>query len=174
MPPVDSSESTSAFTDRLKVLYIRKSIPRSEWILDLEEKFLEERDIIFSLAVKELRELVENKFEFIIPADTTTFMVDYNSHLNTIGQFVSDRCELGSANKEHKRDLLACYKEYAKANAFTSIATDDIFFDAITKIEGVKKSKIWNNGCSLAGYWGIKLKSNCFDIPPEEDVNESS
>jgi len=160
LPFISEEEVTSAFVDRLVVLRFIKSIPKEKWDTELLNKLIAEKNIIFSLAVLTLNELINNNYQFAKPQDCQAFLDDYRDELETADSFIENCCVLDPDSKVHKNILYAAYVKYCNDNCVSNCYDSDVFSKKIEGREGIEKTRFRQNGNPLAGFKGIGFKLN--------------
>ncbi len=157
LPVVKSQDTTEAFISRLVILYFPNSISEAERDLELSKKLYHESDIIFSLAVNELNELVESGFRFELPQEESEQLLEYKENSTHIESFIDDRCILSPELKSSTKTLYDAYINYCKDNCFTPYGMQT-FAAAIRNSRNLTKTKITVNGIQSRGFKGIDIK----------------
>ncbi len=157
LPVIKSQDTTEAFISRLVILYFPNSISEAERDLELSEKLYYERDIIFSLAVNELNELVESGFRFELPQEESEQLLEYKENSTHIESFIDDRCILSPELKSSTKTLYDAYINYCKDNCFTPYGMQT-FAAAIRNSRNLIKTKITVKGIQIRGFKGIDIK----------------
>ena len=163
LPPIQNEEISSAFADRLTILYFPNQVPVGERDVDLLNKLIKEKNIIFSLGIDTLSDLISSNYEFIVPNDSKEILSDYSYQQFSIDEFLDESCELGPDYRIHTSDLYAAYKSFCQSNAIDAISVN-LFSQKIGTIKGVKASRFHIDGSkSLRGFTGVTLKHNLQD-----------
>lgn len=174
LPPIKNEDFSSAFVDRIVILNFPREIPREERDYELLDHLIDESDVIFSLAMKELRELVQNNFSFEIPDDSKEILADYSFQPLHIDTFVEEHCELGEEFRIHTRDAYAEYKNFCRQNMVNPIS-EALFSQKLCCINGVRSSRFRIDGSqSLRGFCGIKLKDDTIRKIPNGDTENDN
>ena len=120
------SDHTSAFLNRICILIFGKSIPVDKQDKNLSKKLWKERDVIFSLAMEELRKLKKNKFQFVVSEDSKKFLQNYEKMQNSVDSFVEEFCEFGKDNYLAITNFRNIYSAFCHENAFEVLKDEDL------------------------------------------------
>ncbi len=156
MPPLKSQDTSQAFVSRLVFLIFPKEIPENERDAELVDKLYAERDVIFSLAIKELMKLIQNGYRFEMPVLSQARIQSFMEQNNQIYDFLSEYCVFGSEYKVFSRDLYHAYEKFCKDNCLFA-HNQTAFLDAVSMREGVVRNRVRINGERLRGFEGIGL-----------------
>lgn len=157
MPEIKDIETTKAFTDRLIFLIFNRSTPEEEIDHNLEEKLINEIDILFTKATIALRYLIEENFKFIIPNDSKSYLEDYSNNQNHIKEFVNECCEINDGEKVHTKILYKAYQKFCEDNCISPY-TQNKFSEYIIAIEGVQRTRFRQDGVNARGFNGVNIK----------------
>lgn len=157
MPALKTQDTTQAFVSRLIFLIFPTEIPEENRDVNLVDKLYEERNTIFSLALKELRKLIESKFKFEVPALSAKQMQNYVSQNNQINDFLNECCEFGAEYKVFSRNLYDAYKTFCTENCLFA-HSESSFLNTITGMKNINHGRIIIGGKRLRGFVGIGLK----------------
>lgn len=127
---VDFTFMDDAILDRLVYLIFNKTIPEEEIDLDLERKLLEEKDIIFSMALDSLKGLIRDKYDFKMAPIAEEHIRHRRYLIHTAESFLDEKCKLSKSGKVTKRALFAAYKAFCKANALKADGRNT-FYDKV-------------------------------------------
>ena len=163
MPDFAGVELNNSLTNRLAVIRFLGIVLPENVNRNLLEELRTEKDIIFSVAVKTLPELMKNQFRFTVPASTSEFMGAYARSLNSVALFVVECCEVVAGAKVFSRTLYSAYGEFAKNNVLY-LHSEHEFGMQVRSLRNVVNKKIRIGKISLQGYEGIGLKKNLIDL----------
>ncbi|MBQ7109062.1 MAG: hypothetical protein IJN99_01720 [Clostridia bacterium] len=163
VPALKTQDTTQAFVSRLIFLIFPKEIPVDERDPKLVDKLYAERDVIFSLAIKELLKLIQSRYKFEVPVLSQVRMNSFMEQNNQIDDFINEHCLFGSEYKVFSRDLYYAYKKFCKDNCLFA-HSQTAFLDAVSMCEGVVRSKMRINGEQLRGFKGIGLNMQDSDV----------
>lgn len=157
MPEIPEITGAEALLHRMIILRFNSSIPPEKQDKMLLEKLLKEKDVIFSLAVKELVTLAENGFIFAEPEDSVAFKAVIQDSINSVEKFVDESCIFSPEEKVHLRDLWEKYQNFCSENGLAVKINITQFTQKILCFKGVSKGKFRLHGKPLAGFFGIAL-----------------
>lgn len=162
MPEIKDIESSQAFTDRLIFLIFNRSTPKKEIDYRLEEKLINDIDVIFTQSMYALKELVGNNFQFILPKDSQKFLEEYSNNQNHVLEFISECCRLEDGAKVHTKNLYKMYQKFCEQNCIAMYNLTK-FSEYISNVNGVYKTRFRLNGMNLRGFEGIAIKEFPWD-----------
>lgn len=152
---VDAS-GNQALADRMVILNFSHSISDEDKDFNLFEKLCDEKDIVFSVAVDALVELVKRDLCFAEPEDSKTILKQWNSESRSVHAFVEDMCIFDGAI--HKADLYSAYQKYCSDNCVPT-QKSNVFFEALyANFPSLTNAKFVNNGRYRWGVKGISIK----------------
>lgn len=163
MPTLKTQDTTQAFISRLVFLIFPKETPEDERDTKLVEKLYAERDVIFSLAIKEVQKLIQNGFQFELPELSKIQTQSLTEQNNQIADFINECCVFGKDCKVFSRDLYYAYEKFCKDNCLF-VHSQTAFLDAVSMHEGVVRSRVRINGERLRGFEGIGLYMQDSDV----------
>jgi P4 family phage/plasmid primase-like protien len=152
MPQLSEYDNEGVLT-RIVLLLFPHGNTEETWDINLLSKIKEEADIIFSLAVNELKKLVESQFVFAKPADSVSYLTSYGNNQNSVKLFVKECCELAPNHKEHYKTFYESYLKFCYHNALSGI-DDSCFKNYILGIKGVVDDRFRIGGSE--SYWGVR------------------
>ena len=154
-------DPTDGFFNRLNILFFPHSIPKEKQDLKLLDKLVQERDIIFSLAVTALANLMDNGYQFTQPADSKAFLDAYKLQMNSVKTFLEDCAIISPTERVHTEKLLRAYHCYCQQNGFEEMNARDVHMQ-LQAISGVKPDRFQNEEGNRRGYRGIGLQDKVF------------
>ena len=160
---VEFAYTDDAVLDRLVYLMFTRAIPDEEIDLDLEEKLLAEKDIIFSLALDSLKRLIEDKYDFKMASIAEEHLRHRRYLIHTTESFLQEKCHLSETGKVAKVALYAAYVAFCKANALKPEGRNH-FYDGVRNYHaGIADGRAPDStGNSVQGFHGIEL----IEAPP--------
>ena len=147
-----------AILDRLVYLIFNKTIPEDEIDLDLEEKLLAEKDVIFSLALDSLKRLIMDKYDFKM-SQLGEEHINHRRHIiHSAESFLDEKCKLSDNGKVSKIALYAAYTAFCKANALKPEGRNR-FYDKVRNYDAsITDGRAPDStGNSVQGFRGISL-----------------
>lgn len=157
MPEVKDIESTQAFTDRLIFLIFNRSTPKEELDYELEEKLMNEIDLLFTESIFALKNLINNNFKFTIPNDSMAYLKEYTNRQNHISEFISECCYLSDQHRVYTKDLYKWYLNFCEENCINSYNFNK-FNAYIANCDGIIRARFRCNGSNKRGFEGIGIK----------------
>ena len=147
-----------AILDRLVYIMFDKEIPEEEIDLDLEEKLLSEKDIVFSLALDSLKGLIEDKYDFKMGSAAEEHIRHRRYLIHTAVSFLDEKCSLSKSGKVSKVKLYDTYVSFCKANALKPDGRNT-FYDRVQNYNvSIKDGRAPDSSGNLVrGFHGISL-----------------
>ena len=158
-----------AVLDRLVYIMFTKEIPEEDIDLNLEEKLLKEKDVIFSLALDSLKRLIENKYDFKM-APTAEEHIKHRRYLiHSAESFIAEKCKISDKGKVSKVALYAAYLAFCKANALKPEGRNT-FYDKVRNYDAsITDGRAPDSaGNSVQGFHGISLIGSESQVTDEE------
>lgn len=157
LPESKDIESTTAFVDRICLLLFQRSTPKEEMDYDLENKLVQEMDIIFTSSIIFLKRLWMRNFKFTVPEDSKLFLEAYANNQNHISEFINECCELNIEGKIHTKIIYKIYLKFCEDNCIAPYK-ENMFTQYILNIKDVDRARFRANGKNLRGFKGITIK----------------
>lgn len=147
-----------AVLDRLVYIVFTKEIPENEIDLNLEEKLIAEKNVIFSLALDSLKGLIEDRYDFKMGATAEEHIRHRRYLIHSVESFIDEKCILSEKGKASKVALYAAYIAFCKANALSPVGRNT-FYDKVRNynasiVDGRAPDAAGN---SVQGFHGISL-----------------
>lgn len=115
------ADMDEAIIDRLCILHFDKSISRENWDINLEEHLFDERDIIFSLALDKLQELVKNNYVFNVPEECRKYIERNCCICDSVKEFIDSNCKIKAESKVFCKTLYEEYLRFCDDNVRTCL-----------------------------------------------------
>lgn len=147
-----------------------REIPEENIDLDLEEKLLAERDIIFSLALDSLKGLIEDKYDFRMSPEAEEHLRRRRFSIHSPESFISEQCNVYAEGRVSKVLLYAAYVAFCEANALKPEGRNR-FYDRVRSYNAaITDGRVPDSkGNSVQGLHGLSLESA---EQPEDESNE--
>lgn len=147
-----------AILDRLVYLMFNKEIPEDQIDLDLEEKLLAEKDVIFSIALDSLKGLIEDKYDFKMGPTAEEHIKHRRLLIHSAESFLAEKCKLSEAGRVSKVALYSAYDAFCKANALKPDGRNS-FYDKVRNYDAsISDGRAPDDsGSSVQGFHGISL-----------------
>ena len=91
-----------AILDRLVYLMFTREIPEADIDLDLEQKLLTEKDVIFSLALDSLKGLITDKYDFKMSPAAEAHIQRRRFSIHSPESFLDEKCSLSDGGRVSK------------------------------------------------------------------------
>ncbi|SEK17627.1 phage/plasmid primase, P4 family, C-terminal domain-containing protein [Ruminococcus sp. YRD2003] len=156
--PLCFAHPDEAVYDRLVVIRFTRTIPDEMVDFELEEKLKSEVDVIFSLAVDTLKELIESKYDFQMADDAVEYLAQQRSQVLTVQDFFKDEVKLDPEGTVGSEELYTRYVEYCSINSMSPMGRNT-FKDKMRNIDSsIKCDKVYDcNRKRVNGYKGIRF-----------------
>ena len=155
---VDFTFMDDAILDRLVYIIFNKTIPIEEIDLDLEDKLLAEKDIIFSMALDSLKGLIRDKYDFKMAPIAEEHIRHRRYLIHSAESFLAEKCKVSAEGKVSKVALYAAYMAFCKANALKAEGRNR-FYDKVRNYDAsIADGRAPDSaGNSVQGFHGIYL-----------------
>ncbi len=153
---------------RMTIIPFEYSVPPEKQDKHLLEKLLSERDAIFSLAARSLKEFVASGYDFRMSAKAKAYLDSRIAALHSVEEFLSNRAIIDEKGSVPTAVMYDCYRHWCNDNALD--ADEKAEFrekvlgynpDLDYKKIGPKQKRVW-------GFKGIRLKTAEELSAPEE------
>lgn len=154
-----------AILDRLVYLIFNRGISHENIDLELEDKLLQERDVIFSMALDSLKRLIADKYDFKMSELGEAHLKRRRLGIHSSVSFVEEKCQIVADGKVPKVALYAAYCEFCERNALKPDGRN-VFYDIVRNYSSkIKDARAVDaSGNSVQGFKGITL-----NISPKQD-----
>jgi phage/plasmid primase, P4 family, C-terminal domain len=157
---VDFTFTDDAILDRLVYLIFNKTIPEDEIDLDLEEKLLDEKDVIISLALDSLKGLIQDKYNFKMASIAEEHIKHRRQLIHSAESFLNEKCKLSENGRVSKASLLTAYTAFCKANALEAEGRNSFYAKVRNYDASITDGRAPDgSGNSVRGFHGISLIS---------------
>lgn len=159
-----------AILDRLVYLMFTKEIQEADIDLDLESKLLDERDVIFSLALDSLKGLIKDRYDFKMGSAAKKHLQHRRFMIHSPESFLEEKCRLSASGKVSKVTLYAAYSAFCDANALKPEGRNRFYDRVRSSNAAITDGRVLDSkGNSVQGFHGISLVSA---EQPEDESNE--
>lgn len=156
MPEIGELESSHAVISRLQFLTFPVEIPKEEQNPNLLEYLLLEKNVIFSLAIMELKSLIQNNFLFEPAEEIAEFLEDYKMQQNHLQDFIDNYCKLNAEAKTPTILLFEKYGIFCKTNCIKPYGLNQ-FSEYFKRTAKLKSCQFRHHGHVVRGYSGVTL-----------------
>lgn len=146
-----------ALLNRMVVLRFNHTIPEDEIDHELSDKLFNERNIICSLAIKELQRLYDSGFTFTVPEDTRLMMDSYHREDISLELFIKQNCCISADSKVHKKDFMSAYAKFCSDNFFVPYKQKEVVQYIDANFPSVRSERFKLNNRYLWGWVGIEV-----------------
>ncbi len=156
-----------ALIDRLVYLMFTREIPEADLDLDLEQKLLAEKDIIFSLALDSLKGLITDKYDFKMSPEAKAHLRRRRFNIHSPESFLAEKCKIVTEGRVSKVALYAAYVAFCEANALRAEGRNR-FYDRVRSYNAaITDGRVLDSkGNSVQGFHGVALK------PADQNVED--
>lgn len=122
LPLVLERDGEGAFSKRLQILQFLHAIPAEQWVLDLSEKIIAERDVIMSCAIRESADFIAKPI-FTDDEDGAKLLEMYQRENDSVKAFLYDSevCKMGADEICLAEDFRSAYYAYCEAEGLPPI-----------------------------------------------------
>ena len=157
LPQIPETAGADAILRRLVVLRFTEKVPEEWRDPELLEKLWQERDVIFSVALKEFKNLRRQNFHFEVPEDSKDYIECLSAGNEAVETFVQENCKLSADGRIHLCVLWDAFLNYVDENGLDVKLSKTQFSQEIGMIDGVRRTRFRENGRSLRGFQGIDI-----------------
>lgn len=159
LPELKEIQASTAYIDRVTLLHFPVSINPTQWDPQLHEKLWGERNVIFSLAVKELSRMLNGNRQFDVDSDSNKVYQRYKDAINPVATFVRECCLTDPEGKLYKDEFFAGFRLWCEEEGISCKLSKLDVCKLASQVDGVSARKIRKGGGkSLAGLVGIKFR----------------
>ncbi|UKJ47719.1 phage/plasmid primase, P4 family [Lysinibacillus sp. ACHW1.5] len=156
LPIIKGQDSYSAFSKRLLIFPFDYSVPKESQDIQLYDKLIDEIDYIASWAIKGLKRLIKNNFEFTTNEYIEAILDNFINNNNSISNFINRCCEINVTKQTHTYELYKAYESFCNINNYT-LESNNQFCAFLNNLSGLQKTRFRKNDENKLGYKGIKL-----------------
>lgn len=123
MPTI--SKPDQAYFNRLRILSYDSSIPKEQWIDDLDNRmFYEERGAIVRFAIEGLLRFINNGMELTNNSISENLVEKYKYSCNSFVEFANISIKYSPGKKLKSKDIRKAYERYCARNGYKPLATN--------------------------------------------------
>lgn len=161
-PPV-FAHPDDAVIDRLVVIRFTREIPEDQLDLELENKLKSEADIIFSIAIDSLKDLIESGYNFKESADSKEYIAQMRAQIHSSDMFLDEECVLDKDGCVSSEALFSRYKDYCRKNGVTALGRNTFIDNVKNYSDSIEYGKVYDGLSRVNGFRGIKFADNTDD-----------
>lgn len=144
---------------RMVVIPFEYSIPPEKQDKQLFDKLMEERDVIFSLAAKSLKEFVKSGYDFKMSAKGQAYLASRIAELHSVEEFLSERTIIDAKGSVPTAHLYDSYRQWCNDNALTPDDKAEFKESVLGFNPKIEHKKIGPREKRVWGFKGIRLKT---------------
>ena len=157
---------------RMVFIPFEYSIPPEEQDKELSMKLEQERDIVFSLAARTLKEFVESGYDFRMSEKAKAYLESRIAALHSVDGFLDDRTVVDEAGSVSAATLFDAYKLWCAENVLDADEKAEFKESVLAFNPHINYKKVGPRSKRLWGFHGIRLKTTDELNTPENDKNE--
>ena len=156
---------------RMVFIPFEYSIPPEEQDKELPEKLEKERDVIFSLAARTLKDFVKSGYDFKMSPKAKAYLKSRIVALNNVEEFLSEIAVVDAKGRVVGALLYEKYKEWCKVNMQVPVESSE-FKDRVAAYDpNIEPKKVGDKNHRRAGFKGIRLKT-AEELNAPDDTSE--
>ena len=154
--------------DRLIPLCFNKAIPREKRDPDLLNKLIGEKNVIMSLAVDTLHDLVESGYKFNLPDDSKEYLQRRRDELHPERAFLERYTILDPEGQISSRELWETFQKFCTDNTIQPIGQKKFLAQVEAYADGIIKTTLGPAHKRYNGFKGLRYK-NAKDFESEDE-----
>lgn len=156
---------------RMVVIPFEYSIPPEKQDKHLLDKLITERDVIFSLAAKSLKEFVRSGYDFKMSPKGKAYLASRIAALHSVEEFLSDRTTVDEKGSISTAYLYDSYKQWCNDNALTPDEKTEFKESVLSFNPDIDYRKVGPREKRVWGFKGIRFKTT-EELNASDDKNE--
>lgn len=146
-----------AVYDRLIVILFTREIKEVD--RDLDAKLYAERDVIVSLALDTLKDLLESGYDFKESEESKRYITIKRKALHSVESFLEETCEISADSGISRVDLMRAYELWCDLNGIECIGRNE-FYDRVRRWNTqIRDRKVLKGSSRVNGFTGIRMKT---------------
>lgn len=156
--PLCFAHPDDAVFDRLVVIRFTRDIPADMIDHNLEEKLKAEKDVIFSMALDTLKDLIESGYDFKMSEDAKDYIRQQRVQIHTVQDFLEEETVIDEDGSISSEELFKHYNYYCSINAIKPLGRNTFKEKVRDHDSRIKCEKVYNGlGRRVNGYKGIRF-----------------
>ena len=156
-PPV-FSKLDEAILGRMVIIFFHSTLKESELDRGLKEKLYAERDVIGSMFLDALQELVTSGYDFKMSQESIAYLNSCRIELHSAEEFLRDRCDVQSGAVVSSSALWTAYRKYCEENGVDALGRNTFFQQVLWHYSGIIRGKVEIGGKRVNGFIGLRFK----------------
>lgn len=144
---------------RMVIIPFEHSIPPEKQDKHLLDKLLNERDVIFSLAAKSLKNFVKSGYDFKMSAKGKAYLESRIAALHSVEGFLVDRVVVDEKGSVPVATLYNSYKQWCSENALDSYDKSEFKESVLGFNPNIDYKKVGPRQKRVWGFKGIRFKT---------------
>lgn len=154
---------------RMVFIPFEYSVPTEKQDKDLLNKLEAERDVVFSLAARTLKEFVESSYDFKMSPKAKAYLDSRIVALNSVEGFLNDRMTVDEKGSVSAASLYETYKLWCNENALDADDKGEFKESVLAYNPDIDYKKVGPSSKRVWGFKGIRLKTaDEFNAPDTE------
>lgn len=145
---------------RMVIIPFEYSIPAEKQDKRLLEKLMKERDTVFSLAAKSLKEFIKSGYDFKMSPKGKAYLQSRITALHSVEEFLDDRTTLDEKGSVAVSILYDTYKLWCVENALDADDKSEFKESVLSYSPSIDFKKVGPRNSRKWGYKGIRLKNS--------------
>ena len=155
--PFNFKHPNEAIYRRMIIIPFENSIPPEKQDKKLIDKLIAERDIIFSLAVKSLKPLIESGYDFKMSPKGKAYLEIRTSALHSVEDFLAEKTVCDENSSISMYELYNNYAEWCRENTITPEKTTVFKDSVLASNPSILRRKVGPREKRLIGFKGLRL-----------------
>lgn len=148
-----------ALYDRMVIVMFPNKLDEMARDTDLKKKLLSERDIIFSLALDSLSELIKQNYKYELGELAQQKLSHHRLLLHNVEEFAAEKLEFSTDGRISSKELADLYADWCQENQIPPLGKEELFDQLTTAHPEVKRGKVGPRDNRRCGFKGIQIRS---------------
>ena len=148
-----------AVYDRLIIIPFNKEIKEEDRDIHLDEKLKKEKDIIFSIIIDTLKELVESNYDFHESKEAKEYICQRRMLLHSVEDFLDERAVLDIHGSVPSTELNKLYEEWCHINNIPAIGRNHLYKHVKDYNKEIRYCKVDSPNGRVNGFSNLRIKS---------------
>ncbi len=144
---------------RMVFIPFEYSVPTEKQDKDLINKLEAERDVVFSLAARTLKEFVQSGYDFKMSPKAKAYLESRIAALHSVDGFLGDRATIDEKGSVSAASLYEAYKLWCSDNALDAVDKAEFKESVLAFNPHIEYKKVGPRQKRVWGFKGIRLKT---------------
>lgn len=145
------------------------SVPAEKQDKDLLNKLEKERNVVFSLAARTLKEFVKSGYDFKMSPKAKAYLESRIAALHSVDGFLDDRTVVDEAGSVSTAALYEAYKLWCAENALDAVVKAEFKESVLAYDPSIDYKKVGPKSKRLWGFKGMRPKTTDEVIAPDDN-----